>query len=133
MNGFCTIPEYFMSPRPQVREYTPSPPDLAQWNGSGDGDQVAVAATEMIAVGTQVECLFKDPNKPSEVGRWYAGIVKAKNKDETWKIKFEDGDEGDFKADDPDLRFPPGPWATWLDIYLPNLLISAYRAARKGP
>jgi hypothetical protein len=133
MNGFCTIPEYFMSPRPQVRNYTPSPPDLAQWNGSGDGDQVAVAATEMIAVGTQVECLFKDPNKPSEVGRWYAGIVKAKNKDETWKIKFEDGDEGDFKADDPDLRFPPGPWATWLDIYLPNLLISAYRAARKEP
>ena len=133
INGFCTIPEYFMSPRPQVRDYTSPPPDLAQWNGTGGGggDQVAVA-TE-IAVGTRVECLFKDTEDPSEVGAWYAGTVKSQNESGSWKIKFDDGDEGDFQANDPDLRLEDGPWATWLDIYLPNLLISAYRAARKEP
>jgi hypothetical protein len=127
MNGFCTIPEYFMSPRQQVRDYTSPPPDLAQWNGTGGdgGDQVAVA-TEF-AEGTRVECLFKDPEDPSEVGAWYAG-----NENGSWKIKFDD-DEGDFQANDPDLRLADGPWATWLDIYLPNLLISAYRAAPKEP
>lgn len=66
MNGLCTIPEYFMSPRPQVRDYTSPPPDLAQWNGSGGGDQVTVA-TE-IAEGTRVQCLFKDPEEPSDNG-----------------------------------------------------------------
>ena len=122
-----------MSPRPQVRDYTSPPPDLAQWNGTGGGggDQVAVA-TE-IAEGTRVECLFKDTEDPSEVGAWYAGTVKSQNENGSWKIKFDDGDEGDFQANDPDLRLEDGPWATWLDIYLPNLLISAYRAARKEP
>jgi hypothetical protein len=131
VNGFCTITEYFMSLRPQARHYTSPPPDLAQWNGSGGGDQVAVA-TE-IAVGTRVECLFKDTEDPSEVGVWYAGTVNSQNTNGTWKIKFDDEDEGDFKADDPDLRLASGPWATWLDTYLPNLLISAYRAARRDP
>jgi hypothetical protein len=132
MNGLCTIPEYFMLPRPQVREYTSPPPDLAQWNGSGGGDQVTVA-TE-IAVGTRVQCLFKDPAEPSDNGKWYDGTVKSQNENGSWKITFEeDGDEDDFNADDPDLRLASGPWATWLDIYLPNLLISAYRAARREP
>ena len=132
MNGLCTIPEYFMSPRPQVREYTSPPPDLAQWNGSGGGDQVTVA-TE-IAVGTRVQCLFKDPAEPSDIGKWYDGTVKSQNENGSWKITFEeDGDEDDFNANDPDLRLASGPWATWLDIYLPNLLISAYRAARREP
>ena len=133
MYGFCTIPEYFMSPRPQVRDYTSPPPDLAQWNGTGGGggDQVAVAT--QIADGTRVECLFKNTEDPSEVGAWYAGTVKSQNENGSWKIKFDDGDEGDFQANDPDLRLEDGPWATWLHIYLPNLLISAYRAARKEP
>jgi hypothetical protein len=131
MNGLCTIPEYFMSPRPQVRDYTSPPPDLAQWNGSGGGDQVTVA-TE-IAEGTRVQCLFKGPQDPSDNGKWYLGTVKSQNENGSWKITFEDGDEDDFDANDPDLRLASGPWATWLDIYLPNLLISAYRAARKEP
>lgn len=132
MNGLCTIPEYFMSPRPQVRDYTSPPPDLAQWNGSGGGDQVTVA-TE-IAEGTRVQCLFKDPAEPSDIGKWYDGTVKSQNENGSWKITFEeDGDEDDFNANDPDLRLASGPWATWLDIYLPNLLISAYRAARREP
>ena len=132
MNGLCTIPEYFMSPRPQVRDYTSPPPDLAQWNGSGGGDQVTVA-TE-IAEGTRVQCLFKDDTEePSDNGKWYLGTVKSQNENGSWKITFEDGDEDDFNANDPDLRLASGPWATWLDIYLPNLLISAYRAARREP
>ena len=122
-----------MSPRPQVREYTSPPPDLAQWNGSGGGDQVTVA-TE-IAEGTRVRCLFKDDTEePSDNGKWYLGTVKSQNENGSWKITFEeDGDEDDFNANDPDLRLASGPWATWLDIYLPNLLISAYRAARREP
>ena len=121
-----------MSPRPQVRDYTSPPPDLAQWNGSGGGDQVTVA-TE-IAEGTRVQCLFKDPAEPSDIGKWYDGTVKSQNENGSWKITFEeDGDEDDFNANDPDLRLASGPWATWLDIYLPNLLISAYRAARREP
>ena len=132
MNGFLCNLKFLCLPRPQLREYTSPPPDLAQWNGTGGGDQVAVAATK-IAEGTRVECLFKDPGVPSEVGVWYAGTVKSQNKNGSWKISFDDGDAGDFNADDPDLRLASGPWATWLDIYLPNLLISAYRAARKEP
>ncbi len=120
-----------MSPQTQVRDYTSPPPDLAQWNGTGGGNQVAVA-TE-ISEGTRVECLFKDTEDPSEIGERYAGTVKSQNEDGSWKITFDDGDAGDFNANDPDLRLASGPWATWLNIYLPNLLISAYLAARKEP
>ena len=129
---FCTIPE-FVIPALQPREYTSPPPDVAQWNGTGGGDQPEAAVATKIAEGTRVECLFKDTEDPSEVGAWYAGTVKSQNENGSWKIKFDDGDEGDFQANDPDLRLEDGPWATWLDIYLPNLLISAYRAARKEP
>ena len=129
---FCTIPE-FVIPALQPREYTSPPPDVAQWNGTGGGDQPGAAVATKIAEGTRVECLFKDTEDPSEVGAWYAGTVKSQNENGSWKIKFDDGDEGDFQANDPDLRLEDGPWATWLDIYLPNLLISAYRAARKEP
>ncbi len=100
-----------MSPRPQVRDYTSPPPDLAQWNGSGGGDQVTVA-TE-IAEGTRVRCLFKDDTEePSDNGKWYLGTVKSQNENGSWKITFEDGDEDDFNANDPDLRLASGPWAT---------------------
>ena len=88
----------------------------------------------MIAEGTRVECLFKDAEEPSDDGGWYAGTVKSQNEDGSWKIKFDDGDEDDFKEDDPDFRLETsGPWATWLDTYLPDLLLSAYRAARRNP
>ena len=87
----------------------------------------------MIAEGTRVECLFKDPEEPSDVGVWYAGTAISQKEDGSWKIKFDDGDEDNFKADDPDLRLASGPWATWLDTYMPDLLLSAYRAARRDP
>ncbi len=119
---------------PQRREYTSPPPDVAQWNGAEleGGDQPGVAVATKIAEGTRVECLFKDPEEPSDVGKWYTGTAISQNEDGSWKIKFEDGDEDNFKADDPDLRLASGPWAIWLDTYLPKLLLSAYRAARRG-
>jgi hypothetical protein len=80
-----------------------------------------------------VECLFKDTEDPCDKGEWYVGTAISQNEDESWKIKFDDGDEDNFKADDPDLRLASGPWATWLDTYLPDLLLSAYRAARRDP
>ena len=129
---FCTIPDFFIS-APQLREYTSPPPDVAQWNGTSCGDQPGVAVATKIAEGTRVECLFKDTEEPSDVGEWYAGTVISQNEDGSWKIKFDDGDEDNFKADDPDLRLASGPWATWLDTYLPDLLLSAYRAACRDP
>lgn len=129
---FCTIPE-FVIPALQPREYTSPPPDVAQWNGTGGGDQPGAAVATKIAEGTRVECLFKDTEEPCDKGEWYVGTAISQNEDGSWKIKFDDGDEGDFQANDPDLRLEDGPWATWLHIYLPNLLISAYRAARKKP
>ena len=129
---FCTIPE-FVIPALQPGEYTSPPPDVAQWNGTGGGDQPEAAVATKIAEGTRVECLFKDTEEPCDKGEWYVGTAISQNEDGSWKIKFDDGDEDNFKADDPDLRLASGPWATWLDTYLPDLLLSAYRAARRDP
>jgi hypothetical protein len=131
------------------RAYTSQPPDFELWGAKllgessqglardgldhGTGKSLAAGAPK-IDVGTKVECLFKDPEVPSDDGKWYSGTVESRNENGTWKIVFEDGDEGDFAADDPDLRLEAsGPWAIWLDAYLSDLLLSAYRAYRRNP
>jgi hypothetical protein len=92
------------------------------------------AGAPKLAEGTRVECLFKDPEVPSDDGEWYPGTVESQNENGTWKIKFDDGDVENFAADDPDLRLEAsGPWAIWLDTYLFDLLLSAYRAYRRDP
>ncbi len=81
-----------------------------------------------------MECLFKDTEDPSDDGEWYLGTVESQNENGTWKIKFDDGDVDNFAADDPDLRLEAsGPWAIWVDTYLFDLLLSAYRAYRRDP
>jgi hypothetical protein len=107
---------FFVS-APQPREYTSPPPDVAQWNGAEGGDQPGVAVATKIAEGTRVQCLFKDTENPSDVGEWYDGTAISQNEDGFWKIKFDDGDEDNFKADDPDLRLASGPWAAWLILH----------------
>ena len=125
------------------------PPDLKRWGarfedeipqglavtgtgGEGAADCEGLAAPK-IAIGTRVECFFKNSEKDSN-GEWYAGKVTSQIKNGSWRIKFDDGEEHNFEGDDPDLRLETsGPWATWLDAYLPDLLLSAYRAARRTP
>jgi len=129
------------------RTYTTQPPDFEIWgaklvgessqglarDGLDQGKSLAADAPK-IDGGTRVECLFKDPEVPSDDGEWYPGTVESQNENGTWKIKFDDGDVENFAADDPDLRLEAsGPWAIWLDTYLFDLLLSAYRAYRRDP
>jgi hypothetical protein len=111
-----------------ARQYTTQPP-LASV-----GDQSAVAQHFKVAIGpgTRVQGLFKSEDDPD--GTWYGGEVTSRGENELWHVKFDDGDNVDFADDDPDLRLEStGPWGTWLDTYLPDLLLSAYRAARRTP
>jgi hypothetical protein len=100
-------------------------------SASGE-DQAAVAPR--LAVGMKVEGFFKIPGASADTaGDWFHGNITSQNADGTWHVTFEDGDEGDYKGLDDDLRLASGPWESWLDAYLPDLLISAYRAARRDP
>ena len=101
---------------------------------SSSGDLAAFALRP--AVGMKVEGFFKDPDageSADTAGNWYPGKIVSKNADGMWHVVFEDGDEGDYKGLEDDLRLASGPWESWLDAYVPDLLISAYRAARRDP
>ena len=37
-----------------------------------------------------------------------------------------------YAGNDPDLRRESWPWAAWLKLYLPDLLLTVYRAARRN-
>jgi hypothetical protein len=120
------------------RKFTETPPGIEVWgqpsadHASGAGDQAAFAPR--LAVGMQVEGFFKLPDASADSkGDWFPGKITSQNADGTWKVTFEDGDEGDYKGLDDDFRLASGPWESWLDAYLPDLLISAYRAARRDP
>ncbi len=98
------------------------------------GDHAAIASAPRLAVGMKVEGFFQLQNVAADsAGDWFPGKITSQNADGTWHITFEDGDEGDYKGLDDDLRLASGPWESWLDAYLPDLLISAYRAARRDP
>ena len=131
-----------------AREYTSQPPGIKSWGdkceeenqqghtlaGTGNQGAVEVPAAQhlKVAIGTRVECLFKSVDDPD--GTWFGGVVTSRREDGLWHVEFDDGDDGDFGDDDPDLRHEStGPWGTWLDTYLPDLLLSAYRAARRAP
>jgi hypothetical protein len=87
-----------------------------------------------LAVGMRVEGFFKLSDAGTETaGDWFPGKITSQNADGTWRVTFEDNDEGDYHGLDDDLRLTLGPWESWLDAYLPDLLISAYRAARRDP
>jgi hypothetical protein len=100
----------------------------------GDHAGAAIASAPRLAVGMKVEGFFKLQDASSDsAGDWFPGKITSQNADGTWHITFEDGDEGEYKGLDDDLRLASGPWESWLDAYLPDLLISAYRAARRDP
>jgi hypothetical protein len=136
---------------PQIaRQYTLQPPEFKSWGGcefegeppqdhasyveeqsTTEGEGLAAPKVD-IGPGTRVECLFTLDGADAE---WYAGEVVSENKVKgTWHIKFDDEQEEDIEYSDPELRLESaGPWTTWLDTYLPRLLLSAYRAARRTP
>jgi hypothetical protein len=88
--------------------------------------------TPRLAVGMRVEGYFK--LDADTAGDWYPGKIVLQNADGSWHVKYEDGDEQDYEGlKEDDLRLASGPWESWLDTYLPDLLISAYRAARRDP
>ena len=83
----------------------------------------------------RVEGCFKIAGASAETaGDWFPGKITSQKADGTWHVTFDDGDEAEYKGlEDNDLRLASGPWESWLDAYLPDLLISAYRAARRDP
>lgn len=97
-------------------------------------------------VGTLVEVYFDD-------GKWYPGTIQSQDESGKFRIEFSDGDvhEVEDLENDSDIRIisvspksskpreadrfskpESGPWATWLDTYLPDLLHSSFRSARLG-
>jgi hypothetical protein len=138
------MPALYASPQ-LVRQYTSQPPEFKTWGaklqdespqdlalagGASAGEDLAAPK---VAVGSRVECFFKSSEEASD-GEWYSGEVTAQNGNGSWQILFDDGEEHNFDNNDPDLRLESfGPWTTWLESYMPGLLLSAYRAARRTP
>jgi hypothetical protein len=132
-----------------LRQYTTQPPEFNIWGtrlhcksqdespqdlalaGAGELDYLSAPK---VAVGCRVEGFFKSSVEASD-GEWFPGEVISRNsRSGSWQVKFDDGEEHNFEANDPDLRLESsGPWTTWLDTYMPGLLLSAYRAARRTP
>ena len=86
-----------------------------------------------LAVGTRVQGFFKPEGAAESDGQWYSGKIVSQNAGGMWRVLFEDGEEHDYGGLEADLRLAKGPWESWLDSYVPALLTSAYRAARRDP
>ena len=100
--------------------------------------------------GERVEALFEVGGKK----QWFGGVVVVKNAGTgSYHVKFDDEEESDFTGDkhaslafdcagddsdlcypgdDPEFRRESWPWADWLKLYLPDLLLTVYRAARRN-
>ena len=112
---------------------------------------VGSAQAPLLAIGERVEALYDEAGTK----KWFGGVVIAQNADGSYRVKFDDGEEADFQGDnhaplallfdcagrgdntdlcyagnDPDLRRGSWPWAAWLELYLPDLLLTVYRVAR---
>ena len=134
------VPDWFLFFVQVHRKFTVQPPDHNIWgvsssaseDDSGEGQE---SFDLRPAVGMRVEGFFKYSSQGEETpGRWYAGKITSQNEDGSWHVDFEDGDDGDYEGlKEDELRLASGPWESWLDAYLPDLLISAYRSARRDP
>ena len=118
-----------------MRKFTEQPPDFKEWGYSSSADEYSDSEEVYIprlAVGMRVEGYFK--LDADTEGAWFPGKIVSENADGLWHVKFEDGDEQDYEGlKEDDLRLASGPWESWLDAYLPDLLFSAYRSARRDP
>ena len=115
------------------------PPDHNIWGVSSSASEDDSEGQERFdlrpAVGMRVEGFFKYSSQGEETpGQWSPGKITSQNADGSWHVDFEDGNDGDYEGlKEDELRLASGPWESWLDAYLPDLLISAYRAARRDP
>ena len=132
---------------------------MKRWAKGGESeaaDQQAEPEREALVldIGERVQALFDEEGTKT----WYSGVVVAQNADTgSYHVKFDDGEEGDFQGDnhaplaslldcagrsdnsdlcyagnDADLRRGSWPWAAWLELYLPDLLLTVYRVARRN-
>jgi hypothetical protein len=130
---------------------------VKRWAKGGESeaaDQQAEREVLVLDIGERVQALFDEEGTK----RWYSGVVVAQNADTgSYHVKFDDGEEGDFQGDnhvplaslldcagrgdnsdlcytgnDADLRRGSWPWAAWLELYLPDLLLTVYRVARQN-
>jgi hypothetical protein len=130
---------------------------VKRWAKGGESeaaDQQAEREALVLVIGERVQALYDEEGTK----RWYSGVVVAQNADTgSYHVKFDDGEEGDFQGDnhaplallldcagrgdisdlcyagnDADLRRGSWPWAAWLELYLPDLLLTVYRVARQN-
>jgi hypothetical protein len=130
---------------------------VKRWAKGGESeaaDQQAEREALVLVIGERVQALYDEEGTK----RWYSGVVVAQNADTgSYHVKFDDGEEGDFQGDnhaplaslldcagrgdisdlcyagnDADLRRGSWPWAAWLELYLPDLLLTVYRITRQN-
>ena len=131
---------------------------MKRWAKGGESeaaDQQAEREALVLVIGERVQALYDEEGTK----RWYSGVVVAKNADtSSYHVKFDDGEEGDFQGDnhaplaslldcagrgdisdlcyagnDADLRRGSWPWAAWLELYLPDLLLTVYMHQLQNP
>ena len=109
-------------------------------SGDASGIGHSVAPTDPwgdLEVGVEVQGFFTpEGSQDEEYGTWWDGKVVGLKKGKFVKIHYYADDEEVEYPDglkEGELRLACGPWQSWFDEYLPGLVLSAFRAARRYP
>ena len=106
-------------------------------DASGIGHSVAPTDPWDLKVGMEVEGFFyPEGSQDRNDGPWWQGEVVRVKEGGAVEVRFvEDGEEHEYEEGlkDGELRLACGPWQSWFDEYLPGLVLSAFRAARRYP
>ena len=106
-------------------------------DASGIGHSVAPTDPWDLKVGMEVEGFFyPEGSQDRKDGTWWLGEVVGLKEGGSVQVRFvEDGEEHEYEEGlkDGELRLACGPWQSWFDEYLPGLVLSAFRAARRYP
>jgi hypothetical protein len=139
---------------PDVRRWTKGESEAADQPAEQGG---VTKPLLVLDIGDRVEALFDIDHGTGR--EWFGGVVvqvDSAQKDGVpvpqYRIHFDDGEKCDIPGDktrsvldcdcdnsdircagdDRDLRQESGPWASWLQLYLPDLLLTVYQAARRN-
>ena len=125
---------------------------MKRWAKGGETEAEQGGEALVLNIGDSVQALFDEEGTKT----WYSGVVIAQDVETgSYHVRFDDGEEGDYQGDnhaplsslfgcagcanhfdlayagnDADLRRGSWPWAAWLELYLPDLLLTVYRVAR---
>ena len=105
-------------------------------DASGIGHSVAPTDPWDLKVGMEVEGFFyPEGSQDRKDGTWWPGKIVEFKKGTSVNVLFADGEEHEYEEGlkDGELRLACGPWQSWFDEYLPGLVLSAFRAARRYP